>query len=65
LAVWTNSAGVQEGALFNIDQPLEYGMPLGQLMATPAGCISDRVGDPALTPILTEGFPPGPCVAAP
>jgi hypothetical protein len=63
LAAWTNSSGAQEAALFNIDQPLTSGMPLPLLMATPAGCIADRVQDPAIATALSEGFPFAACGA--
>jgi hypothetical protein len=56
--------GVQEGWVFNIDEPTEFGRPLPQLAATPSGCILEIVLDPATATILSEGLPQGPCPRA-
>ena len=61
-AVWvSSSSGVQEGGLFNIDQPVALGTWLPLLLQTPSGCIYDLVLDPATAISLSEGLPPGPC----
>lgn len=61
LAFWEVGPGLEEAALFNIDQPLEQGMPLPSLRSTPSGCIVDRVGDPVIGESLAVGFPIGAC----
>jgi hypothetical protein len=64
-AVWTNSTTTeQEAAVFNIDEPIDFGRPMPLLLATPSGCILDVVLDPATAIALSEGLPQGECPRA-
>lgn len=65
LVILTSAAnGLQEGWLFNVDEPLEFGRPLPLLGQTPSGCILGIVGDPVTAVALSVELPPGDCPPA-